>query len=114
MALALLHDPGLSPEATAAGCVDAEKQVPDVAAALEGPRWILIEQFADYFNASEPVKPIPSHRALALFRGRNQGVLRLSVMLPEEASRPEGVRNPSAASQPAWASRIGSGPERPG
>jgi protein Tex len=100
--------------------------VPDAAAALEGARWILIEQFgedaelvgglrqlmwergewkstvvpgkeeegakfSDYFSASEPVKNVPSHRALALFRGRNEGFLRLSVVLRQE-ELPPGVR----------------------
>ena len=41
-------------------------------------------KFSDYFNASEPVRLVPSHRALALFRGRKEGFLRLAVVLPEE------------------------------
>ncbi len=41
-------------------------------------------KFSDYFDYSEPVKEIPSHRALALFRGRKEGVLNLSLVLPEE------------------------------
>jgi uncharacterized protein len=32
-------------------------------------------KFADYFDYSEKWSKIPSHRALALFRGRNEGVL---------------------------------------
>jgi protein Tex len=40
-------------------------------------------KFADYFKASEPVRQIPSHRALALFRGRNEDILRLSIALPD-------------------------------
>jgi uncharacterized protein len=40
-------------------------------------------KFADYFNASEPVNRIPSHRTLALLRGRREGVLRLAVVLPD-------------------------------
>src|SRR3954453_21036740 len=42
-------------------------------------------KFSDYFSASELVKNMPSHRILALLRGRNEGFLRLSVVLPEEA-----------------------------
>ena len=30
-------------------------------------------KFSDYFAASEPLKGVPSHRALALFRGRKEG-----------------------------------------
>jgi protein Tex len=42
-------------------------------------------KFSDYFDASEPVRSVPSHRILALLRGRNEGFLRLAVVLPEEA-----------------------------
>jgi uncharacterized protein len=41
-------------------------------------------KFSDYFNASEPVRNIPSHRTLALLRGRKEGILRLDVTVPEE------------------------------
>ncbi len=120
LALRLLQDPTLVPEVEAASFVDAEKGIADVGAALEGARWILMEQFAedaelvgglrqllwdrgewtstvvpgkeeegakfsDYFNASESVRTVPSHRTLALLRGRKEGFLRLSVVLPEEA-----------------------------
>jgi len=40
-------------------------------------------KFADYFNAAEPVKNIPSHRILAQLRGRKEGFLRLAVVLPD-------------------------------
>jgi protein Tex len=125
LALALLQDPTLVPAQAAAAYVDADKGVPDVAAALDGARWILMETFAedaelvgglrkllwdraewkstvvpgkeqegvkfsDYFSASERLAKIPSHRALALFRGRTEGFLRLAVTLPES----EGVVGP--------------------
>jgi len=41
-------------------------------------------KFTDYFDYHEPLKRIPSHRALALFRGRNEGIL--SVKMLEDAS----------------------------
>ncbi|HOX90449.1 MAG TPA: Tex family protein [Burkholderiaceae bacterium] len=41
------------------------------------------EKFRDYFRHSEPIKTTPSHRALALFRGRNAGVLALKLTLSE-------------------------------
>ena len=41
-------------------------------------------KFADYFDYSEALHNIPSHRALALFRGRNEGVLNLTIELPHE------------------------------
>ena len=43
-------------------------------------------KFSDYFSASETVRTVPSHRTLALLRGRKEGFLRLSVMLPEESA----------------------------
>jgi uncharacterized protein len=36
-------------------------------------------KFSDYFDYREPLARIPSHRALALFRGRNQGILDLEL-----------------------------------
>ncbi len=39
------------------------------------------EKFADYFDYQELLKEIPSHRALAIFRGRTEGILRLSFFL---------------------------------
>jgi uncharacterized protein len=36
-------------------------------------------KFRDYFEYDEPLKDIPSHRALAIFRGRNEGVLSIAV-----------------------------------
>lgn len=119
LALRLLQNPTLVPEAEAAAFVDAEKGVAGAGAALEGARWTLMETFAedaelvgglrhllwergewkstvvpgkeeegvkfsDYFNASEAVRTMPSHRILALLRGRKEGFLRLAVVLPDE------------------------------
>lgn len=36
-------------------------------------------KFRDWFDFQEPISSMPSHRALALLRGRNEGVLRLSL-----------------------------------
>jgi uncharacterized protein len=41
-------------------------------------------KFRDYFEHKEAVKDAPSHRALAMFRGRNEGVLTLSLNVPQE------------------------------
>ncbi len=41
-------------------------------------------KFRDYFDYSEPLGDIPSHRALALFRGRNEGMLQVSLVLDSE------------------------------
>ncbi len=40
--------------------------------------------FRDWFDFNEPLRTLPSHRVLALMRGRQQGVLELRVGLPEE------------------------------
>ena len=63
LALALLHDPTLEPEATAAAYVNAEQGVADAAAALEGARWILMETFA------EDAELVGAFRALIAERG---------------------------------------------
>ncbi len=42
------------------------------------------QKFRDWFEFDEAWKDMPSHRALALFRGRNEGVLGLAIKLPEE------------------------------
>ncbi len=41
-------------------------------------------KFRDYFAYSEPIRAIPSHRALALFRGRKEELLKVTLKLPEE------------------------------
>ena len=40
-------------------------------------------KFRDWFDFSEAVSSIPSHRLLALLRGRNEGMLRLAIELPD-------------------------------
>ena len=46
-------------------------------------------KFADYFDYVEPLGRIPSHRALALFRGRREEVLSVVLRLDTEPERPE-------------------------
>jgi uncharacterized protein len=110
----LLTQPQNDPQAVAADFVDADKQVPDAAAALEGARAILVERFAedadligtlreqiwsngrvastvrrgkktegekfkDYFDFSEPLHKLPSHRILAMFRGEKEEILELQI-----------------------------------
>jgi protein Tex len=136
LADALLTNPTLSPEATAEPYLKAAFEteqganpgVPDVKAALEGARQILMERwsedadlvgqcraayvansvlacklderfvgkeqdeavakFTDYFEYSEPLKRIPSHRALALLRGRREGFLQVNLHLDTEEAKP--------------------------
>ncbi len=40
-------------------------------------------KFSDYFDHQEPYKQVPGHRALAMFRGRAEGVLSLSLLLKQ-------------------------------
>ncbi len=111
----LYADPKLDPAALAAKFIDTEKGVPDIKAALEGAKYILMEKFSedaalagklrtflweqgelrskvieekksadaekfrDYFDYAELLNKVPSHRALAVFRGRNEGFLSVSI-----------------------------------
>jgi uncharacterized protein len=123
LAEALFGDPRLSPEQEAANYVNADSGVADVKAALEGARYILIEQFGedatllgrlrdyfwnsahlmselvegkaqegakyrDYFEFSEAVIKIPSHRTMALFRARNESILNLKIDVPVDVDNP--------------------------
>jgi len=51
---------------------------------VEGKELEEEEKFRDYYDYSEPIKAIPSHRALALFRGRNAGILMVKLGLGAE------------------------------
>ena len=127
LAAALLADHALNPDIEAAKYLKPaftteqgdNPGVPDVKAALDGARQILMEQFAedaellanlrahlqanavllavvaegkdeaaakfrDYFAYQEALKAVPPHRALALFRGRKEEMLKVSLKLPED------------------------------
>lgn len=125
----LLTEPQNDPKKVAEAFVNAEKNVADVAAALDGARAILVERFAedadligalreqmwsnglmastvrtgkktegekfkDYFDFSEPLHKLPSHRILALFRGEKEEILDLA-MRPEPAT-PAPTTTPSS------------------
>jgi uncharacterized protein len=47
------------------------------------------EKFADYFDYSEPLANVPSHRALALLRGRREGILDVTLRLDSEEEKPK-------------------------
>ena len=132
LADALLADPMLNPEEEAAKYLKPafatengdNSGVPNVKAALEGARHILMERFAedaellqslrdylqehgvveakviegkeseaekfaDYFDYAEPLGAIPSHRALAIFRGRREEMLNVTLRLDSEAEKPK-------------------------
>jgi protein Tex len=44
-----------------------------------------VAKFRDYFDYDEPIRTVPSHRALAVFRGRTQEILDAKLVLDEEA-----------------------------
>ena len=46
------------------------------------------EKYADYFDYSESIGTVPSHRALALFRGRREDMLDVRLRLDSEEERP--------------------------
>ncbi len=122
LAESLWTQPQLEPDTEAAKYLNSEDGVNDIAAALEGARQILMEQFSesadllgelredlwqggvltakvikgkesegekfkDYFAYEEAINKIPSHRALALFRGRSEKMLRLQLDLPFETGQ---------------------------
>ena len=43
-------------------------------------------KFADYFDFSQAIKDIPSHRALALLRARNEGIVFLDLVIEQDES----------------------------
>ena len=74
------------------------------------------EKFRDYFDFSEKVSVMPSHRALAVFRGRKEGVLNVVLTLPEEMTTPDhlcerriaarfGIRNDGRKAD-AWLAEV--------
>lgn len=48
-------------------------------------------KFSDYFSHSELLKNVPSHRALAMFRGRNEGILQLQLAPDASAEQPHAI-----------------------
>jgi uncharacterized protein len=150
LAQSLLADPALDPETEAAKYLrpafetenGANPGVPDVKAALDGARQVLMEQFAedaelvgglrdhvqqhgvvvatvvegkeesgakfrDYFAYSEPYAKVAPHRALALFRGRNEDVLRASIKLPEDIAAADATQKPLNACEVRIAAKFG-------
>ena len=52
-----------------------------------------VGKFRDYFDYAEPIRQVPSHRALAVFRGRALEILDLQLALPDApAPVPAGGR----------------------
>jgi uncharacterized protein len=49
------------------------------------------EKFKDYFDFSEPLTRLPSHRILAMFRGEKEGILDLQMLPEPVAAAPAAV-----------------------
>ena len=112
LADSIFRQPENNPETLAEPFIG--ENVPDMKAALDGARAILMEQFAedaeligalreklwneseihtqviagkeesgekfkDYFDYREPIRVMPSHRALAILRGRNEEILTVAL-----------------------------------
>ncbi|MFT4101809.1 MAG: Tex family protein [Burkholderiaceae bacterium] len=54
-------------------------------------------KFSDYFDYQERLADIPSHRALALLRGRREEVLKVALKLPEDIESAEAAAASAAA-----------------
>lgn len=48
-------------------------------------------KFSDYFDHHEPIARVPSHRMLAMLRGRNEGVLQLSLNASPDQDEPPTI-----------------------
>jgi uncharacterized protein len=149
LAQVLLADPTLDPEIEAGRFLrppfetehGTNPGAPDVKAALDGARQVLLEQFAedaelvgtlrghlerhgvvvatvvegkeeagakfrDYFAYSEPYPKVAPHRALALFRGRNEEVLRIAIKLPEDIAAADALVKPMNGCEERIAARF--------
>ncbi len=68
-----------------------------------------VAKFRDYFEYDEPIGRVPSHRALAVFRGRGLEILDAKLVLP---APPEHFKAPSTAtsSTPPGSPKAGDAP----
>ena len=82
-----LWQEGLFKSALAAG---KDENHPDVA------------KFRDYFDYDEPIARVPSHRALAVFRGRQLDILEVKLVVPEAEAEAPATGKP-APLQPSLA-----------
>lgn len=132
LAEAILADQQAEPQDLAMAYLNPAQQIPDVAAALEGARQILMEKFSeaadlvaelreyswqqgilhavvikdresegakfsDYFDYQEAIHKIPSHRALAVFRGQKEEFLRLSLAFADPAQEADCIAKIAAS-----------------
>nr|WP_236677060.1 Tex family protein [Piscinibacter lacus] len=78
-----------------------------------------VAKFRDYFDYDEPIQRVPSHRALAVFRGRTLGLLDAKLMLPTDrealAAGLSGSKLPPSLAEGRIAQHLGwRAQERPG
>ena len=66
-----------------------------------------VAKFRDYFDYAEPIRSVPSHRALAVFRGRTLEVLDAKLQTPDEAAAEPGARPSTALAEGRIALRLG-------
>ena len=57
-----------------------------------------VAKFRDYFAYDEPIHRVPSHRALAVFRGRALEMLDAKLISPEPPTQPDAKPEPSKVS----------------
>lgn len=65
-----------------------------------------VAKFRDYFDYDEPIGRVPSHRALAVFRGRQLEFLDAKLVLPESPVRPELVEGRGTSTSSARTAEV--------
>ena len=65
------------------------------------------QKFRDWFAFEEPWRGMPSHRALALFRGRTEGILSIAVKLPEDLASAQANSNAPSPCEGLVAAHLG-------
>ena len=62
-----------------------------------------VAKFRDYFDYDEPIARVPSHRALAVFRGRSLEILDAKLVLPEVLDTPASTGSARTVAVPSLA-----------
>jgi uncharacterized protein len=100
---------GLSEDAALLGRLrDHMRKVGKLASRVVAGKEAAGAKFSDYFAHTEDLSRVPSHRALAMFRGRNEEVLTLDLEVDAEAPRGE------SPAERACAAAAGAGNAGPG
>ena len=97
-----INDADAALEGARAILAEEAAEDPDLVARLRDHAWnrgVLVSEvapgqedagakFSDYFDYREPLKAVPSHRALALLRGRKERILRLAIEIDGDQPGP--------------------------